>query len=761
MVDHNNKTQIRLKIDFVSLLRDKHSVREDTTLKIIVPLEEDLKTFTIEQLRSTLQAIVAKKLSRPSIALPLLTTIDGYELENQFTLQQALIENNLYNRHVDTNIIALDCKALNFRLAKTLSEKSTTIYTFEKTDFGDSRKKQITVGTLRTTGQLFIKMIVGSQCVAFQLYSVDDIENIIKVGTSLGKQHLIASYNHLDELYENGNSEEEESKQQQYELLAKFKKTEEDLLLQKAVTILLSIKTTSDETPATYEIPLELNQYNRIKKRVTQNANTTTSTSSNDRTPLAFKLVMSSQYSSCTNTYEGLLNDSGEQGCGTDSETGPWVKAVFEKPVKVNQILLKPLNMSGWGSAYLKGSTLQYSLDEMDWTDVEQLNDITDDIKVVQIKENIVAPFWRVLGATNYLAIGTLKFFGEISDSPVVTSFASVGKSIEVYKELVNNANSVKEGDDIQIVPQPKVNRYQEDNGDSSLKLLISCDDEELQNYVTVNSDSYAKDGKFNNYFTFPSITITNTSSETKSIVKIEMQYKNEQGEWTDMKGVALGMRYKGYYGLQYSWFDDHNVNLDAGKSVSYAVSGAIVVQGKPGSTNYTRARAHSSLPQPLVLKVIIIDNEGKKKEIWAEQANKALDLATFEERVNYLQLDKDLSRFIYCDDREQLERNYIMIYLDKSYKSVAFKNSTGLTYSYNQEFFKSQEFKAKKEEKSEVELTDLNSDSSDFKVQVHLLLDSESGYKPYACRVRLETTTNKTEQVVLIKDILNELAKL
>ncbi|KAL9658471.1 hypothetical protein ABK040_006012 [Willaertia magna] len=161
--------------------------------------------------------------------------------------------------------------------------------------------------------------------------------------------------------------------------------------------------------------------------------------------------------------------------------------------------------------------------------------------------------------------------------------------------------------------------------------------------------------------------------------------------------------------------------------------------------------------PQPMKLKIRITDNEGKQRELIVEQANKPLDLPTLEERAESWDVkDKEFMRMVTCDDTDKLKRIFTALYL--SDKEIILRYSYGTYFRYDLRDIKTLEFQAAKKE--ETELEDHFRESDGCKWQTFARFDSKTGLL-YAFRVILETATGKREEVVLVKDLLDEIAKL
>ncbi|KAL9651114.1 hypothetical protein ABK040_002831 [Willaertia magna] len=334
-------------------------------------------------------------------------------------------------------------------------------------------------------------------------------------------------------------------------------------------------------------------------------------------------------------------------------------------------------------------------------------------------------------------------------------------QTLEYFKSLI--PEPIIEGEQLEDSSARDLIKY-EDSGDSDFHLMIPVDQQnEINTYVTCNQDTFERDGKFNNYFFIPGVTITlkRDSSSILSIVKLQVDYQDRDSKWKPMHTVNFGSRYKQGMNWRYKWFDECNVNMRGGMSDTLAVRGAITVNGTPGDDNESRAKAHSSLPQPLKLKVKITDSEGKSKELIVEQANKTesdpLDLPTLDERAKAWGVkDKSLMRMVHCDNTSTIDRIYTACYIDEIEKAMVIRYSYGPYFILGSKKVKSLEL----EKKEEIELENQTKENRDGKWQTFAKFDTKTGVL-YALRIVLQTSTGKRDEVVLVKDILDEAAKL
>ena len=764
----------KLRILYNSLVQPNRNqdAQEATTLKFLYVTSAEPHRLTLKQFKEDLSVALAKKLGRPRVEISYMTTVDGFELDSDYSLLSEVLQSNSTDQRLEDTVVVYDARCVN-RRQMPLIDLTEPLHLMEEADTGDNIKKTVLVG-LHQHGKMFVRFLVGSTIAKFYLFSPEQLSDIRSELASVmeGQEGLdiaerpLGFHNAEDEYYANLDIKVATTKvfkDSKWEISAKFVLTRKDLSADHFMHVLVSVKTSNGEEPTAFLVPLEWTDFRVVRKGTAVpttlsklygagGASNEVEIDTSKITDLPFKLRQSSSYSSCGNTFEALQDEAGENGAGTESENQPFVQASFEHPHTVTGIQIRPLLQSGWGLSYLAGAFLTYSQDELEWKTALQLTGLTDAVNTVAVP-NISAPYWRIRKDSGYLAIGFLKFLGVPSTEPLPKP---TGKPIEYYQSLFETKKSTtREGVELAIVPRPTCQKYQ-DSGDSNLHLLIAEDEQKkIDTLVEPTQDSYASEGKFKNYFKFPVTIINKANTDLLSILKLEMRYKTHSGEWAPMSGVRLGARYQGWRGdWEYSWFDSHVVNFKSGQAETLAVLGNIEVEGTPGSTFNTRARAHGSLPQPLVIKLILEDSENKVREICVEQGNRPLDLTSPEELAKNNSLDLAKVRMVTCDDANELERYYTAIYLKG--RDFIIKLSTGTYYTYSYQNIKNLEATAKKDGKTEVEIDSCKTSTGN----VSFLYDAESDYKAYAARISLKTATSKIEEVVSIRDLFDELAR-
>ncbi|KAG2391926.1 hypothetical protein C9374_013411 [Naegleria lovaniensis] len=774
-----SKAITKLRIHYRSLYSNPNNRNQEpqevTSLRFnYINVAKSPAELTFGELKQELKKELATRLGRPNADfVSYLTGQDEVEIDaecDQLVLNQVLQSNTL-NERLDDIIMVYEPKLLSRKLLPTL-DINEPLALFEKADTGDNTKRSIQVG-LQQYGKLFLRVLNGGTVSRLVLYSPSQLSSIftqLKKQLSSEVEHAslpILTHTSLDEYHANFDCKVASSKTfsgLDWYADAKFVLTKKNEA--NTMNILLSIKVSNEETPALLLVPLKWTEFRVLRKgAAVEIANVDAISTAfveveppKDAVALPYKLRQSSKYSSdsIAHTYEALQDEKGENGAATNNDNKPYFQATFDHPHTVCACVVKPLLQSGWGAEYLTGAYLLYSHDEIEWKKVLQLNGITDN-STTFVVPNIAAPYWRIRKeGQGYLSIGHLKFLGVPSEDPIPQ--VPAGKPLDYYKTLLSNTvTNSKEGGELNTgAPRLNCQKYQ-DCGESSFNLLVAEDDQNtLNNLVEATQDSWERDGKFNNYFKFP-LTVLNKGSDMLSFVKIEMAYKNASGEWVPMQNVKLGARYPRWSGgFDYSFFDSPVMNFKAGAADNLVFCGSIEVVGKPGIDFNARNRAHHSLPQPLVIRTTVHDSDNKTREIFVEQTNKPLYLTDVKEFASNNSVDVSKVRFVTCDDVDTLDRTYVAVYLHEKDR-VLYVKSSGTSYAYTFDDLQSFVSDAKKNAKEEVELTDIGSDNR----HVYFRFDPASEYKLYAARVVMKSATTKVEEGLLIKDLVDELAKL
>jgi hypothetical protein len=295
-------------------------------------------------------------------------------------------------------------------------------------------------------------------------------------------------------------------------------------------------------------------------------------------------------------------------------------------------------------------------------------------------------------------------------------------------------------GPQLEIIPRPTLTAHQPE-GASTIEILIPED--KIDSLVTVNQSMSARDGVFKSFFTINPVTFVNKESNPASIVNIDIQYKDHDGEWKNAADVRLGVAYQSRYGVEFSWFENGtHLNFIEHFTQTVALQCSVTAQGSPGSDNYRRARTPKSLPQPIQFKIRIQDDDNKQKTVIVEQANRPLDVSTKESQEK--SWSKSIHAFVYCDDCEDDDRIYTAIYKDSD--DIVLRFSHGTYYTLDSKYFKGLEFKAQ-----ETNVTEMELENFEYKTSTNEFKTTALFYKNkiYAFKIYLKSRTSETEEVV------------
>eukprot|EP00761_Pharyngomonas_kirbyi_P013569 gb/GECH01013598.1/.p1 GENE.gb/GECH01013598.1/~~gb/GECH01013598.1/.p1 ORF type:complete len:509 (+),score=132.06 gb/GECH01013598.1/:1-1527(+) len=300
--------------------------------------------------------------------------------------------------------------------------------------------------------------------------------------------------------------------------------------------------------------------------------------------------------------------------------------------------------------------------------------------------------------------------------------------------------------------------------GTSDIDLtLSSVTDDNLQHFVEANSYlDKNPDGSWDQTFTIPALTFVNKGSENASVVSIRMQYQDqdqyqdeENGEWKDAVKTLLGTQLG--WG-QYSWFEEGHTGLNLPPSMTDALVVRGVFrqnQGSPGRDNFTRMRAASHLPQPLPLRVVIEDNQGRQRWLVVEQLNRPLGLPTAQDRASSWRVESgELNGFVSIDDHDATQRIYAALYKAKEggTECAVLRFSHGTYFQFNKKIIKKFEFQAQEEDRSAMELSNQSrTESNGREWKTTALFDKDNVYKMYAIRFRVATKDGAVEQTCLM----------
>lgn len=242
-------------------------------------------------------------------------------------------------------------------------------------------------------------------------------------------------------------------------------------------------------------------------------------------------------------------------------------------------------------------------------------------------------------------------------------------------------------------------------------------------------------------------INVTNTSEERLTITETYGEYLNHGNEWVRCDDVTItktffpGM-YKWKLGSQnFSLSPTFTDNLTAELSIKF--SGQVSNYCQPG-------RAHSSLPQPLQLRVTFVTAEERRSaSLRFEQGNPVV-IPTRELREK--EWKGEMLFYIFADDVNELTRADAAIYHDIHGK-LCYRCATEATAEAPIPLWPHLHhaaFHAKQLLQREYELTELKSENGQTSIQVYAMVDPEVGIT-YALKVVIRTSTSSATGYFLI----------
>lgn len=253
-----------------------------------------------------------------------------------------------------------------------------------------------------------------------------------------------------------------------------------------------------------------------------------------------------------------------------------------------------------------------------------------------------------------------------------------------------------------------------------------------------VGSDMWDRDGKWKNYFT-TTIKATNGSMDIISMVDVQGDYKNKNGDWVKCDQVLV--RQKG----SNKDFETLDFLLDAAAPMTLSVTLGIEIQDRSPEDNQERQRAHHSLPQPLLLRVTFIDKDKRTASLIFEQGNRPLPLATLEKRQASWAKKKQILFYLFADDVDLRHRSDVALYYNDEgvlcYRPAPNDNGSSIFYLRESEF-ETAAYKAKKSGVKEQELTSFRKESKGSKIELFAIVDLDNQHT-FALKVAITTPTS------------------
>lgn len=202
--------------------------------------------------------------------------------------------------------------------------------------------------------------------------------------------------------------------------------------------------------------------------------------------------------------------------------------------------------------------------------------------------------------------------------------------------------------------------------GDSVLRIKTDGDVDAGQ--------SFGSGSSFHNFFMVPA-KVMNPGEKKLTLVELTGEYQVADGSWVRAAHpVRLGQT--GRRG-DYSWSDSTTLIVEPQEAVNVAFRLDVEIQGKSGADNFARRRAHRSLPQPFVFRVIAEDIMGNTVSIVFEQVNEPLGLTTPESWAKNNNSGVLPHGFLACDNHETQTRKCIALYRRSRADHISVLNSS------------------------------------------------------------------------------------
>ncbi|EFC36441.1 predicted protein [Naegleria gruberi] len=350
---------------------------------------------------------------------------------------------------------------------------------------------------------------------------------------------------------------------------------------------------------------------------------------------------------------------------------------------------------------------------------------------------------------------------------PVVVS---TEETLEFYKELCDKIPEKRIGPGFKDIPEPKFNCKKHTNtGDSELELSIEDSD---PNYVVIPSQ-FQYDSGLGFSFAF-SVRIHNPKPYYIFVREVQVFYKDMTGKWIEAN-------FPSYQTLGINFHHDDKLKVEGMEKLWCHFTANFTPIPKLSQviwgTSYSYI-THPSLPQPLTLKLIIHDSLEKTKELLVEQVNVIFpkkrnnryieilnEISTFKKGTKYgIETVESFYKIVFCEDmyygdakfisfgfqdHEEREENRdkIPTSIEISCGSMSESSNYSETQYIQIDFIEKLEQQAKKENLSEIPYAHFG---------VVFLFDSKG--LMYGARVKIESTSQTVEKIVLLRDLIKVL---
>jgi len=263
---------------------------------------------------------------------------------------------------------------------------------------------------------------------------------------------------------------------------------------------------------------------------------------------------------------------------------------------------------------------------------------------------------------------------------------------------------------------------------------------------IKVSTDSYSCNGKYGVYVNVDGIALLNKRDKASSIISTSAFWKDKDDTWNACSKTSIGKMQIGSKDA-ISWNESGSFyTVQANEMATFAISATITVEGEPSSDMLTRRRLPKLLPQPLYLKIVMIDQDKVENYQTIEILNPPRKFETKESTE--INLKRPIDNFLYCDDTDNEYR--VTAYQYRQKDKIFTKFSTGTYWELDKKDLDSIAFQACEEGKSVIEIPRMRSTSGTDVLIVFGLVDLIRR-KLYGMKVSLQTKTSSVTDYWLL----------
>ncbi|CAF0817586.1 unnamed protein product [Adineta steineri] len=230
------------------------------------------------------------------------------------------------------------------------------------------------------------------------------------------------------------------------------------------------------------------------------------------------------------------------------------------------------------------------------------------------------------------------------------------------------------------------------------------------------------------------------------SVTNLTVYYQIYDSSWRVCQNIKIA---PGPFDGKDKWLPDLIINIEPNTLVSFSIKGEMLIKGKCGRSSQTSGRAHTSLPQPLKLKIVATDSFGKECSLIVEQLNEPLELVTIDAMRRWYTSTEIVLAFIYADDCDNDDRIYAWMSIHENQLRIKnFQQNSCISFDWKS--FLQLQFEAQQNKTTENHLEKIHYQKDSDEIKATILFDPVT-YMAYAVRFEVSTKTSKTEEIVPI----------